>query len=81
MSRELKKAKRLTILIEKLEKQLVKFQHYVTATKRWIKADKLILSKTLKSMSKEEHLEYKYSCGDIGRADYLVIKQGMEERK
>ena len=79
MSRALKKAKRLTKLIEGLEKQLVNFQYYVTATKRWIKADKLALKKTLKSMSKKENIDYGYQMGFIEKADYQVMK--MEAKK
>ncbi len=79
MSRTLRKAKRLTKLIKGLEKQLVKFEHYVKSTKRWIKADKLALKKTLKEMNKLEHLQYRYDCGDIDRADYLSIKETMED--
>ena len=46
-----------------------------------IKRDKIWLKKTLKGLTKEEHLEYRYKIGDIEEADYQVIKQRMEDEK
>ena len=74
MSIESRTANRLT-------KRIKKYQKYVDKVSVWIRRDKKDLKKVIKGLSKEEHLEYKYSCGDIEKADNLVIKQKMEERK
>ncbi len=80
MSRALRATKRVTRIITGLEGRLIRFQNMVKAIKKWIKTEKAILNNILKSMSKEEHLQYRYDNGDIERADYLVIKQKMEEK-
>ncbi len=62
-------------------KKIEKNEEYVKSVKIWIKRDKADLKKRMKGLTKEEHLEYKYKVGDIERADYLVIKQNMEDEK
>ena len=61
----------------KIEKNEV----YVKKVRGWIKRDKADLKKCIKRLTKEEHLEYRYQIGDIGYADYIVIKQKMEDEK
>ncbi len=78
---KLRRAVKLNNLIEKLENQLIKFEKYVKVCKNWIKDNKSKLKVMLRQLSKEEHLKYKYDCGFIEKADYLVIKANMEAMK
>ncbi len=73
-SKELRRAIRITALIEKLNKQLKKFEGYVSHCKSWIKKDKLALKATLKKLTKEENIEYGYHCGFIEKPDYMLMK-------
>ena len=81
MSSNLRKAIRYEANLEKLKKQLIKFKRYVSSCEKWIRTDKKGLSEILKQLSKEDHLEYQYKCGFIEHADYVVIKQKMEEKE